>query len=141
MKKELYKIPNMMVGHYHPEINAIIDTWESLHASLEEWKATVFEIGIVDFAPKNGVRTWIIDTSKASGVFGQDVQEFRQNVAGPKLEQNGVKYMFVVTSQEALGALSSGRTARIYKSGSKMQSFQVKSIQEAMDILKEAGEI
>lgn len=139
MVKELYNIPGKVVGHHHPEINTIIDTWDSLLISLEEWKASVYEIGIVDYAPKNGVTSWIIDTSKGRGVFKPEVQEFREKVARPKLAANGVKLLFVVLPQSAIGKLSARKTAKLYKGGGELEAFPVASIDEAIAIMKQEG--
>lgn len=141
MKKELYNVPGKVVGHHHPDIHAIIDTWSSLFISLDEWKSSVYDIGIVDYAPKNGVRTWIIDTSTARSVFPPDVQEFREKVAKPKLEENGVQYLFVVLPEVGIGKFSAGKTAQLYDSNGKMQAFEVTSVDEALDILRERNAI
>ncbi len=141
MPKELYHVPGKVVGHYHPEINAVIDTWTSLFISLEDFKASIYDIGIADFAPKNGVTTWIIDTSHGKSVFPPDVQEFRQNIASPKLEEVGVKFLFVVLPDKGIGKFSAGKTANIYSGQHGMQTFEVHSIEEAKNILKEASAI
>lgn len=139
MKKELYNLPGKVVGHFHPEINTIVDTWTSMFVSLEQWKSTVYDIGITDFAPKNGVTAWIIDTSKARSVFPPEVQEFRQNVAKLKLEENGVEYLFVVLPEKGIGKFSAGKTANLYEGQGRLKAFEVKNIDEALLILKEAN--
>ncbi len=138
MAKELYKIPGKVVGRHHPEINAIIDTWESLLISLEDWKASVYEIGIVDYAPRNGVTSWIIDTSKSQGVFKPEIQDFREKVARPRLAENGVKFLFVVLPHSAISKLSARKTAKLYQEGT-FESYPVSSINEAVEIIKAAG--
>ncbi len=141
MAKELYNIPGKVVGHHHPEINAIVDTWDSLLITLDDWKASVYDVGITDYAPKNGVTVWIIDTSNATGVFKPEVQEFREKVARPKLEENGVEYLFVVLPQSAIGKLSAKKTASLYdhtKDGG-LKSYHVTSIDEAKEILAKEG--
>lgn len=141
MQKELYHIPGKVIGHHHPEINSIIDTWDSLLISLDDWRSTIYEVGIVDYAPRNGVKAWIIDTSKSQGVFKPEVQEFREKVARPKLAENGVRHLFVVLPATALGKLSAKKTARLYGGQKSMKSHYVTSIQEAVNILKAEGEI
>ena len=141
MPRELYNIPGKVVGHYHPDMKTIIDTWDSLLISLEDWKASVYEVGICDFAPKNGVKVWIIGTSKGQGVFKQEVQEFREQVARPKLVQNGVEYLFVVLPQSALGKLSARKTANLYDGDGTLHGYQVASVEEARKILKDEGVI
>ena len=135
--KEIYNIPEKMKGFHDPTINAIIDSWENMNVSFEDWKSTIYDIGITDYAPKHGVDTWVIDTSKGTGVFNQEIQDFRDKVARPKLVENGIKYFFVVSSGSALGKLSSKRTSKIYAEGGLMKSFHVESIEEAKQIRAE----
>ncbi|MEM9326909.1 MAG: hypothetical protein AAGA85_14680 [Bacteroidota bacterium] len=137
MRRELYKIPGKVVGHHDPDLNVIIDTWTSLFVTLQQWQSTVYQIGIVDYAPKNGVTAWVIDTSHARSVFPPEVQEFRRTVAKPKLEQNGVKYLFVVTPPSGIGKFSAGKTAELYdddKDG--LKSYEVTSVEEALEMLR-----
>lgn len=135
--KELYKVPGKVVGHHHPDINAIVDTWDSMAISLEEWKSTIFEIGIMDYAPKHGVTTWVIDTRHSSGIFYPEVQEFREKVAAQKLVENGVRFLFVIQSRSVLGKSSGRKTTELYSKQNNLISFQVASIEEALDIVKE----
>ena len=139
--KELYRIPGKVVGHYHPDIHTIIDSWESLMVSLDEWRSNIYDIGIVDYAPKHGVKAWIIDTSKSQGVFKPEIQEFREKVARPKLAQVGVKHLFVVLPASAIGKLSAKKTAKLYGGQEGMQSHHVASVEEAVSILKASGDI
>jgi hypothetical protein len=139
MVKELYKVPGKVVGNYHPDIHTIIDTWESLAITLEEWKASVYDVGIVDFAPKHGVIGWIIDTSQSQGVFKPEVQEFREKVARPKLAENGVRFLFVVLPQSAISKLSARKTARLYKGQGALEAHPVASVNEAVEMMKSAG--
>ena len=141
MKKEIYHIPGKVVGHHHPEINAIIDTWDSLLISLADWKASVYDIGITDYAPKHGVTVWVIDTSRSHGVFKTEVQEFRENVARPKLIENGVKFLFVIQPQSALGRLAVKRTATLYQGQGSMKAYSVASLEEALTILRKEKEV
>ncbi|MDW3195811.1 MAG: hypothetical protein R8G66_25785 [Cytophagales bacterium] len=124
-KKEIYQIPGKMVGYHLPEINTILDVWSSsLFVSLEDWKSTVFDIGIMDYAPKHRVTSWIIDTSGARSVFPPQIQEFRQNVAKKALQENGVKRLIVVLPETGIGKFSAGKTAELYDS-QELHSFDV----------------
>lgn len=136
MKKEIYTIPGKLVGHHHPEIDAIIDTWTSLMITLDDYKSTIYNIGILDFAPKNRVTTWVIDTSNAAGVFKPEIQEFRQNIVGPKCVEIGIRNFFIVQPQSAIGKLSTRKTTNIYAGQKAMQTFEVSSIDEVLTMLK-----
>ena len=59
----------------------------------------------------------------------------------PNLEENGVKYLFVVLPQGGIGKFSAGKTADLYNDQDGMRSFEVGSIDEALKILKEANAI
>ncbi len=136
-KKEIYQIPGKMVGHHFPEIDTIVDTWTaSLFVSLEDWKSTVFDIGITDFAPKNGVKNWIIDTSQARSVFPPAIQEFRENTAKGELERNGVKRLFVVLPNSGIGKFSAAKTAELYDGDRGLHGYDVENIAQALDIIK-----
>ncbi len=141
MVKELYNIPGKVVGHHHPEINTIIDTWESLSITLDDWKASVYNIGIVDYAPKHDVIGWIIDTSNSTGVFKPEVQEFRERIARPKLVENGVKFLFVVLPQSAISKLSARKTARLYQGKGILEAHPVASIEEAVEMMRASAPI
>lgn len=141
MVKELYNVPGKVVGRYHQDIHTIIDTWDSLGITLDEWKASVYEIGILDFAPKHGVAGWIIDTSNSRGVFKPEVQEFREQVARPRLTEGGVKFLFVVLPQSAISKLSARKTAKLYQGEGTLEAHPVASIEEAVSIMKAAGTI
>lgn len=136
MVKELYNIPGKVIGRHHSDINTIIDTWESLSITLDNWKASVYEIGILDYAPKNGVIGWIIDTSKSHGVFKPEVQEFRKTVARPKLAENGIKFLFVVLPQSAISKLSARKTAKLYQGHGALEAYPVASIEEAVEMMQ-----
>lgn len=141
-KREIYSIPGKMVGHHHPEIDTIIDTWtSSLFVSLKDWKSTVYDVGITDYAPKHGVTNWIIDTSAARSVFPPEVQEFRQNVAKEVLERNGVKRLIVVIPAKGIGKFSAAKTAELYDSdqGNGLHGYEVTSLQEALDLIRKGA--
>ncbi len=136
-KIEIYSIPGKMVGHHYPEINTIVDTWtSSLFVSLEDWKATVFDIGITDYAPKNDVKNWIIDTRQARSVFPPAVQEFRKNIAKPELEKNGVKRLFVVLPSSGIGKFSAAKTAELYDGDEGLNGYDVETLEQAINIIK-----
>lgn len=139
-KKKIYQIPGKLEGHHHPDLNAIVDTWSSsLFISLEDWKATVFEVGIKDYAPKHGVKNWIIDTRQARSVFPPDIQAFRQNVAKKELEKNGVERLIVVLPSYGFGKFSAAKTAELYDGDQGLHGYEVKSLEEAFDLIRRAS--
>ena len=134
MKRLIYEIPGKVTGHYYPESNTIIDSWTELNASFDDWKKTIYDIGILDFAPKNGVTTWITDTSKASGVFNNEIQDFREGVSAAAMARSGIKLFFTVMSASAIATLSARKTSKAYSGHGSMDSIAVSSIEEAFEI-------
>ena len=138
-KSEIYRIPGKLIGEHIPEIQTILDSWNSsLFVSLEDWKSTVFDIGIMDYAPKHDVKNWIIDTSEARSVFPPKIQEFRQSVAKKALQDNGVKRLIVVHPKSGIGKFSAAKTAELYDSD-ELKTFDVESLQEAFDIIQQSS--
>ena len=134
MQTKIYEIPGKLISHYYPNEQTIIDTWTELNASFEDWKKTIYEIGILEFAPKNGVKTWITDTSQATGVFSNEIQTFREEVSAAAMAKSGIKLFFTVTSDSAIATLSARKTSKVYSGHGEMQSLVVSSLQEAFDI-------
>lgn len=135
MKTKIYEIPGKMVSHYYPpEEKTIIDSWTELNASFEDWKKTIYEIGILDFAPKNGVTTWITDTSRATGIFDNQIQDFRKDVSAAAMAKSGIKLFFTVLSSSALSTLSVRKTSKVYGGHGEMKSMAVSSLEEAFEI-------
>jgi hypothetical protein len=50
----------------------MVDTWTTYNVSLEEFKDAVLVKG-VNYARANGGVAWIVDSSKAQGVFTQEI--------------------------------------------------------------------
>lgn len=134
-REEIYSIPEKMVGHYYPEISAIVDTWEaSLFVSSEDWKSTVFDIGVSEIVPKFKVKHWIINTSKARSVFPPAIQDYAENKAKPALEKHGLTHLIVVLPETGIGRFSAGKTADIYDAG-KLNAYQVENLDEALALI------
>lgn len=134
MKQEIYQLPGFVTGVYHSDINGIIDTWESMMVSLEDFKSSVYDIGM-DFAQKNGVTTWIVDNSNSQGVYKKEVQTFIESTVAPTCARIGIRFFFVVLPQSALGKLSAKKVAKINGEQTSMQTIEVHSLQEALDLL------
>lgn len=139
MRQEVYSIPNKMVGYYDQEINGMIDTWHSLFVSLEEFKSTVFDIGIA-FAQQNNVTTWIVDTSQGEDVFKTEVQDFVESTLAPKCAEIGIKYFFVVLPKSDISKASARDVARINASQHQMQTIQIESVEKAIQLLQDESE-
>ena len=135
MRQEIYSIPGKMSGSHDLQINAIIDSWQNLLVSLDDFKKTIFDKGIL-YASQNGVQTWIVDTSNALGTFKPDIQEFIEGTVAPKCSDIGIKYFFVVLPKSAISRLSARKVANINANQEGMQTIEVGSVDEALTLLK-----
>jgi len=133
---EVYSIPGKLVGHHLLDSNTIVDSWTSLDVTFEEWKSTIYEMGILKYVPKHKVTSWITDTSNSSGLFKPEIQDFRKATSAEAMAQAGIKMYFTVLPQSALGKLSVRRTSSAYSGHGEMQSISVASMLEAFDIIK-----
>ena len=94
---KIYEIPKKLTVTWDSETKAIIDTWSTYFISIEEFTTAVMEKGLTH-AKQNGGRAWIVDSSKASGVFSQEVQDFISAKVFPASQQNGIKYFITINS-------------------------------------------
>lgn len=136
MKQEIYSIPGKMMGHHDLQINAIIDTWQNLLVSLEDFKKTVFDQGM-PYAIENKLNTWVVDTSEAIGTFKPEIQAYIESTVAPKCAEIGIKYFFVVLPKSAISKLSARKIAKINANQEGMQTIEVGSVDEVMSLLKE----
>ena len=132
--KEIYKVDGFMTGKYDIAHSAILDTWSSLMISQEQFKSTIFDVGVA-FAMANEIRYWIVDTSNAVGVFKKDVQAYIDSTVAPKFAEIGIIYFFIVLPQSAIAKLSAKHIAKINDDQKGMQTVQVGSVAEALSII------
>ncbi|NQZ78478.1 MAG: hypothetical protein HRT61_20560 [Ekhidna sp.] len=124
-----------MTGVFDSSNGAMIDTWISLLISVEEFRKSIYEVG-VPFAKNNFVTNWIVDTSSAEGLFRKDVQEFIDQEVAPTFAATGIKYFFIVLPPSAIAKLSAKNVAKINDDQEGMQTVQVASVQEAIGLIK-----
>lgn len=137
MNREIYKVEGFMNGVYDSIHRSILDTWSSLLITKDQFKSSIYDIG-VDFAVKNGVKYWIVDTSNAVGVFKKDVQNFIDSTVAPKFAEIGIVYFFIVLPQSAISKLSAKHIAKINDDQDGMQTVQVRSVDEALQLIKKS---
>jgi hypothetical protein len=105
MRTKVYEIPGKVLVEYDSDAKAIIDTWSTYAVSLAEFKDTVLIKG-VNYAKANGVKTWIVDSSKAKGAFSAEIQNFIATQVFPAFVSIGVKYFLTIDSESAITNLS-----------------------------------
>ncbi len=103
--------------------------------SVDDFRGSIYEIG-VPFAVTNRITSWIVDTSTAEGLFKKDVQEFIDQTVAPRFAEIGIRYFFIVLPQSAIAKLSAKHVAKINDNQDGMQTIQVASVQEAIELIK-----
>lgn len=134
MKEKIYEIPDKLVGYYYPETKTIVDHWTDIGASFEEWKSTIYDIGIMKSVQEKGALTWITDTSNAKGVFKPEIQKFREEVSGMAMAKSGIKLFITVTSASAIATLSAKKTLQAYSGNGEMKTASASNLEEAYEI-------
>ncbi len=99
MKKDpVHTIVGKVACSWLPEHQAMLDEWTSYFVSLEEFKAAVMKAGVAH-SKKNGGRAWIVDSSKAKGVFADEIQQYIGSTCFKEFVAAGVKYFITIRSQ------------------------------------------
>ncbi len=94
---KIFSIPGKLEVTWNSELKAIIDTWQTYHISLPEFREAVLVKGL-DHSKANGGIAWIVDSSLAEGVFTQEIHRFIDTDIFPAFARNGVKYFITITS-------------------------------------------
>lgn len=101
----IHVIPGKLEVHWDSAVRAIIDIWTDYSVTLDEFKDAVFEKGL-SHAKASGGRAWIVDSSKASGNFTKECQDFIAAECFPVFAENGIKYFITIKSESALTNIS-----------------------------------
>jgi hypothetical protein len=127
-------IPGKMEATWNPDVKAVVDTWTSYSVKLEEFRAAVLETEL-PYAKKNGVKAWIVDSSKAAGTFSREIQDFIGTDIFPSFAKAGVKHFITVLPSNALTKLTvSSFSAKAGPNG--LNLVEVSSLADALQWLK-----
>lgn len=133
--KTIYHVEGHVLGEYESTLNAMIDTWDSLLISKENFKKSIYEVG-VPFAQRNKVTSWIVDTSNSEGLFKVEVQKFIDESVAPKFAEIGIQRFFIIPPKSAIAKLSATRVAEINNDQDGMQTITIESVNSAMNMIK-----
>ena len=125
-----------MISTWEADVNAVLDTWTTYSVTLDEFKEAVLIKGL-NFAKSHGGIAWIVDSSKANGVFSQEIQKFIGSEVFPTFFKNGIKF-FITIKPEVIGLTSmtvSSYSAKAGPAGIKL--IDVSSVADAKMWLKE----
>ncbi|PLX27974.1 hypothetical protein C0583_01935 [Candidatus Parcubacteria bacterium] len=132
----IQKIPGKMASTWEEDSKAVLDTWETYDVSLDEFKDAILNKGI-NFIQGRGAVAWIVDSTKAKGVFSQEIQDFIGSDIFPAFVNNGIKYFITIKPEVAnLTSLTvSNYAAKAGPAGMKL--VDVKSVADAKMWLRE----
>jgi hypothetical protein len=105
MKTKVYEIPGKLLVEWDSDAKAVIDTWSTYAVTLAEFKDAVLIKGVTQ-AKTNGVKAWIVDSSKAKGAFSAEIQNFIATQVFPAFVRIGVKHFITIDSESAITNLS-----------------------------------
>lgn len=135
MKQHVYEIPGKLTVEWDSDVKAIIDTWTNYTITLDQFRVAVMEKG-VGHAKGKGVKAWIVDSSKATGAFPQEIQAFIGSDCFPKFAEIGVKYFVTITSQKSAitKMVVASYSAKTGPNGLKL--VEVDSVEDAIEWVK-----
>ena len=124
-----------VLGEYESTLKAMVDTWDSLLISKENFKESIYEVG-VPFAQRSKVTSWIVDTSNSEGLFKVEAQKFIDETVEPKFAEIGIKRFFIIPPKSAIPKLSATRVAEINNDQDDMQTITIDSVNSAVNMIK-----
>ena len=131
---EITAIPGKMTQTWNADAKAVIDTWTNYGVPLEDFRKAVLGKGLTH-AKLNGARAWIVDSSKATGTFSQEIQDFIGTDVFKAFAGAGIKYFITINSTSALTRMTvKNYSAKVGPSGIKL--VDVPDLSTALDWLK-----
>ena len=94
----VFSIPGKLDVTWNGEVKAIVDTWTDYAVTLEDFSDAVLNKGL-SHAKVNGGVAWIVDSSKAVGVFSDEIQAYIGTDIFPAFAANGIKYFITINSE------------------------------------------
>lgn len=132
---DIYEISNKLKGTWNPEVRAIIDTWTNYMISDEEFRTAVFIKGI-PYAKANNGQAWIVDSSKAKGLFRQSHFDIINHEILPAFKKNGIKYFITIKPENSVFTeLTVGKYSAMVDSNG-LNLIEVSSVEQAILWLK-----
>ena len=135
---KIHSVPEKLEVTWNDEVKAIIDTWSTYHISLEEFKEAVLVKGL-DHAKANGGIAWIVDSSKAKGVFTPEIHNFIGTDIFPAFAKNGIKYFITITSQVSAITKLTVRNYSAKTGPNGLKLVELNSVKDAILWLKANG--
>ena len=98
---EIFEIPKKLKITWNSEVKAIIITWTSYIISDEDFKTAILIKGL-NYAKANYAKAWIVDASKATGLFKQSQIDIIDNEIFPVFAKNDIKYFITIKPETSI---------------------------------------
>ncbi len=134
--EHVFSIPSKLDVHWNKEVRAIVDTWTTYFVTLDEFSEAVLEKGLKHAKANNG-QAYIVDSSKAVGVFSKEIQDFIGSDIFPAFATNGIKYFITINTTDSATTRLTVKTYQAKTGPHGLQLVEVKSVEDAIAWLKE----
>jgi len=71
---KIYEIPGTLIVEWDDEVKTTFDTWSSYSITVPEFREAILNKGLSN-ARAHGGRAWVMDATKAKGVFTPEIQK------------------------------------------------------------------
>ncbi|MEM6831467.1 MAG: hypothetical protein AAGA66_10895 [Bacteroidota bacterium] len=100
---KIHEIPGKMFTQWESDVKSILDTWIDYDITLDEFKK-IFAFNMKQCTENGGIAL-IADSSKAEGVFSQEIQEYITKEVFHIMYQKSIRY-FINIKPEIPGLTS-----------------------------------
>lgn len=135
---KIFSLPGNLEVTWNSEVKAIIDTWSNYQISLDDFRDAVLVKGL-SHAKKNGGIAWIVDSSKAKGVFSKEIQDFIGSDIFPAFAKNGIKYFITITSKVSAMTKLTVKSYSAKTGPHGLRLIELNNVYDAIDWLKMLG--
>ena len=101
------EVPGVLRVEWISDGNTMADVWTKYSITVDQFRQAVLVKGI-NFAKSRGVKSWVMDASKATGAFTREVQNLIETENFPTFARAGIKHFLTIKSTSAITNLSIG---------------------------------
>ena len=132
---KIHEVPGVLVMEWNDQGKVVVDTWLKYTIKTAEFREAILKKG-VGYAKARGARAWVVDSSKATGTYAQEVQDLIAKEVFKAFAAIGVKYFITIKSGSAITNLAFNRvTSQLGPSG--IQMVDVPDLKTALTWLRE----
>ena len=132
---KIYEIPGTLIVEWDDEVKTTFDTWSSYSITVPEFREAILNKGLSN-ARAHGGRAWVMDATKAKGVFTPEIQKLIETEVFKAFAAIGIKYFITIKSASTVTNMSiNSFSAHIGPSG--IQMVEVPNQEKAIAWLRE----